>query len=313
MASIFEAGPGYGNGGTPPRNSLAPPEEYRNGHSHEACDVDARASLSPAALARLIEGEIIPRLLMAHRHDPPLLVAVPGSAAIAAGEAAAFVDQVLVQDVFGLLAAIDLLTARGVPLDTVYLDLLAPAARTLGEWWEADTCDFVDVTMGLWRLQQVVHELGSRAQRAAALARPDRRAFFTAAPGDQHSFGVIMIEDFFRRAGWRTASVPSVTEAALGDIVAGQWFELLGLTVTREDNIERLPAIIAALRKASCNPQLAIMVGGRIFTDAPALAAEVGADGTAPDARQAVLNAEELLDRRDIRPAADDAGSAGRG
>lgn len=254
---------------------------------------------SPLALAQLIEGEIIPRLLMAHRCAPlpdPAFAASPvDSAAIADVERDVFVTLVLQHEVHALLASIETLLDRGVSLDSVYLDLLAPAARTLGEYWEADRCDFVDVTMGLWRLQQIVHELGQRGQRDIVASRADRRAFFTVAPGDQHSFGVVMIEDFFRRAGWQTASAPAATFAELVDLVATRWLELIGLTVSCVAHIDTLPPMIAALRERSRNPALLVMVGGRIFTEQPGLAARVGADGTAPDGKQAVLSAENLL------------------
>jgi MerR family transcriptional regulator, light-induced transcriptional regulator len=41
-----------------------------------------------------------------------------------------------------------------------------------------------------------------------------------------------------------------------------------------------------------------VMVGGPIFTDNPGLAAEVGADATAQDGRQAPGVAEQLLGSR---------------
>ena len=60
------------------------------------------------------------------------------------------------------------------------VDLLAPAARLLGEYWEDDRCDFVDVTMGLWRLQEVVHEIAARAP--ADRAAGGRRALARCSP-----------------------------------------------------------------------------------------------------------------------------------
>lgn len=46
------------------------------------------------------------------------------------------------------------------------------------------------------------------------------------------------------------------------------------------------------------------MVGGGIFVEAPSLAAEVGADGTAADARQAVNVASKLVSAVPRREAA---------
>ena len=281
MASMFEVGSAGRQGGRsdPRRNEGRDP--------------------SPLLLARLIEGEIIPRLLLAHRSDAvaPVLARVPlgtDGDTVAASEAAAFVQLVLDLEVHALLAEVEVFLARGVPVETIYLDLLAPAARGLGVMWDNDTCDFVDVTMGLWRLQQVVHELASRMP-APIETSAKRRAFFTVVPGDQHSFGLVMIEEFFRRSGWTTWSASAPTHADLAEMVARQWFELVGFTVTCAEQIAQLPECIRAVRRASKNQAVAVMVGGRMFVESPALALEVGADGTAADGRQAVALAEALL------------------
>ncbi|WP_419815814.1 cobalamin B12-binding domain-containing protein [Glacieibacterium sp.] len=253
--------------------------------------------LSPFALARIVEGEIIPRLLMAHRapeqHDARI---EPQGAVITALEAERFAGASLRNEAYALLVEVDLLLARGVSIETVFLDLLAPAAHQLGIWWEQDVCDFVDVTMGLWRLQEIVHELAARAPGAAERRGGERRALFAPLPGEQHGFGTLMVEEFFRRAGWTTASEINPTEDDLVSMVRKGWFELVGLTVSCEDHISRVPTIIGALRRASRNPRIGVMVGGRVFAEHPELAKSCGADATAVDARRAVLVAETLLD-----------------
>ncbi len=259
---------------------------------------------SPLLLARLIEGEIIPRLLLAHRADAVAVIVLPQGASISTDEAADFVPQVLALEVPALLARIEAIMARGIAVESVYIDLLAPVARGLGEWWERDACDFVDVTMGLWRLQQIVHELAARMPVPLAVNGGDRRAFFTVAPGNQHSFGLVLIEEFFRRAGWQTWSAAAPSQSELIDMVSRQWFELVGFTVTCDDQLEQLPVTIAAVRLASRNPALAVMVGGPIFNERPELAHLVGADATAADGKLAVKKAEMLLELHGSRPSA---------
>lgn len=255
------------------------------------------SELSPLALQRLIEGEIIPRLLIAHRaqpSSPPHLHLV--NAPVADGTALSFARAALKCEAYALLVDIDAQLARGVTVETVFLDILAPAARHLGEMWENDTCDFVDVTMALWRLQEIVHELGARMPGAAERRGGERRALFAPMPGEQHGFGSLMVEEFFRRAGWVTASEPGASEAELLGLVGKRWFELVGLTVACSDHIGDLPRVITALRTHSRNPHLGVMVGGRVFVEQPDLAADCGADGTAADGRQAVQVAEALVE-----------------
>lgn len=251
-------------------------------------------------MARLIEGEIIPRLLLAHRSDRDVAVAV---GLVAPAEPRRFAELSLNHEVYTLLDHVEQMLARGVPIESVYLELLAPAARVLGDFWETDFCDFVDVTMGMWRLQQVIHELGNRAPCPTARTRADRRVLFTVPPGDQHSFGLVMIDDFFRRAGWRTWTAPDATLVDLCALVSREWFELIGLTVSTTAHLAALPAILQAVRRASQNPQMVVMVGGPVFADQPSLASAAGADATAADAPAALRIAEQLVDRRAQRVA----------
>ena len=253
------------------------------------------ADLAPFALARLVEGEIIPRLLLAHRSPE-----AAGAAAVAPGTPERFAIAALTTEAYGLLVDVDAYIAAGVTVETLFLDLLAPAARHLGTMWDNDECDFVDVTMALWRLQEIVHELAARVPGAATRFGGERRALFAGAPGEQHGFGTLMVDEFFRRAGWTTMCEPVSTEAVLLDAVADQWFEVVGLTLACDTRLAQLGPLIAALRARSRNPRVGIMVGGPAFGGDPAraaaLAASCGADATAADGAQAVIVAETLLD-----------------
>ncbi|MEN2787899.1 B12-binding domain-containing protein [Sphingomonas qilianensis] len=245
------------------------------------------------SLSRLIEREIIPRLMAVHAAEPrqPLTEAP----AIDADEIAAFAPLVMQIDADALLAHVEAILDRGVAVETVMVDLLAPAARLLGEYWEDDRCDFVDVTMGLWRLQEVVHEIAARTPTGSA---GPYRALFVSMPGDQHSFGAVVIDEVFRRGGWQTERISDAHTAALLKCAVDHHYDLIGLTISCDCHIAPLPSIIAALRNVSCNPQVCIMVGGRVFSANPRLAREVGADGTARDAKLALTLAEDLVRKR---------------
>jgi hypothetical protein len=41
-------------------------------------------------------------------------------------------------------------------LDTLYLQVLAPAARLVGQWWQADSVDFAHCTVGHSHLQDLL-------------------------------------------------------------------------------------------------------------------------------------------------------------
>ncbi|WBH15594.1 cobalamin B12-binding domain-containing protein [Sphingomonas radiodurans] len=250
------------------------------------------------SLSTLIESEIIPRLMIAHAVDIAEVAAVE----IDACEISALAPLALEVEADALLAHIEAILARGVSVDTVMVDLLAPAARLLGEYWEEDRCDFVDVTMGLWRLQEVVHEIAARMPADRMLAIGGHRALFASMPGDQHNFGTVVIDELFRRDGWVTDRMSGVETTDLVRRVGADWFDMVGLTVSCDRHIANLTSVIAALRNVSKNPRVCIMVGGRIFSADPELATQVGADGTASDARQALIVAADLVRVREQEP-----------
>lgn len=256
-------------------------------------DVDYERSLST-----LIESEIIPRLMIAHAAD----AASPAAVGVGEDDIEALAPLALAVEADALLAHVEGVLARGVSVDTVMVDLLAPTARLLGEYWEDDRCDFIDVTMGLWRLQEVVHEIAARAPAERMLAAGGHRALFVSMPGDQHSFGTVVIDELFRRDGWVTDRLSEVETPDLLRRVGGDWFDLIGLTVSCDCHIAKLSTIIAALRNVSRNPRVCIMVGGRILSADPELAVRVGADGTARDAKLALKVAADLIRVREGEP-----------
>lgn len=252
---------------------------------------------SPAALSALIEGEIIPRLMVAHHGASPAVAAL-SIHAIGERDVAALAPMTLAVEADILLAHVEGVLARGVPLETVLVDLLAPTARLLGEWWEADRCDFVEVTMGLWRLQEVVHEIADRAPAPRTGTADRRRALFAVMPGDPHTFGTVVVEELFRCGGWETDRWFGDAAADLLARVADRGFDLIGLTISCDCHIAPLALLIADLRKCSQNPKVSVMVGGRVFAQDPSLSHSVGADGTARDPRLALQLAADLVRAR---------------
>jgi methanogenic corrinoid protein MtbC1 len=114
-------------------------------------------------------------------------------------------------------------------------------------------------------------------------------------PGEQHNFGTVIVEDIFRRAGWSTELLLDAQQGALLNAVSSTRYDLVGLTISLDVHTERLPSLILAIRSVSRNPQLCILLGGRVMMDDPELALRVGADGTAADAQSAVALANRLV------------------
>lgn len=242
----------------------------------------------------IIEGEIIPRLLMAHQ-DSDARARPRKSRPIDADDASRFAMLPLRLEAAGLLDEVDAFIAEGSSVETVCLDLLAPAARMLGEMWDRDECDFIDVTMGLWRLQEVMREIAARSPADLPSLNVPRSALFSPMPGDHHNFGTLMIEEVFSRAGWQSEALVRPDRRELLDRLAQRPFDLVGLTLARDCPSAPLSNLIKAMRNASANPKIVVLVGGRMIIENPGMVHEVGADGTGVDALAALEMAEALV------------------
>ncbi|WP_234031960.1 B12-binding domain-containing protein [Porphyrobacter sp. SLTP] len=248
----------------------------------------------PDSVNAIIEGEIIPRLLMAHTSSDAQARS-KRSRTISADEASRFAVLPLRLEAASLLEEVDAFITKGASVETICLDLLAPAARKLGEMWESDECDFLDVTMGLWRLQEVMREVAARSPAVMGGMSLPYSALFSPMPGDNHNFGTLMIEEVFARGGWRSEALVKPERRELLDRLARQPFDLIGLTLARDCPSAALGNLIKAVRNVSANPHIIVLVGGRMINENPGVAIEVGADGTGADALAALELANSLM------------------
>lgn len=249
-----------------------------------------------AILARTLESDIIPRLLLAHRDmAPAAYIDAPPLSAPGPADIETLVGLATRADLQGAISYLEGLRGRGMQLERLYLDLLAPAARRLGVMWEEDLCDFTTVTIGLSCLHQVVREYSPAFTVRGPRAEPDRRVLLAPAPGEQHSFGILVVEQFFRGSGWDVWSGAGSERAEILEAVHRVWFGIAGFSLACEDHLSGLALLIRDVRRASRNTGLGVLVGGPIFIDRPDLVSLVGADATAADGRQATLQAETML------------------
>ena len=210
----------------------------------------------------------------------------------------AFTALVRSDDMKAISAYVSAKRAGGMSVEAIFLNLLAPTARHLGELWTADIVDFVDVTVALSRLQHVMTELGPDFVGETASRASDRRILLLPTPGEQHTFGLGMVEKFFRRSGWDVAGGGNGPGAEYDRLLRRETFSVVGLSLSSTIKMGSLVSTIRTIRKVSRNKSVCIMVGGPVFVDRPELGVLVGADATAANGPAAVLVAQSLLDMR---------------
>jgi methanogenic corrinoid protein MtbC1 len=245
-----------------------------------------------SALEQVIEAEIIPRLALAHSR-PPAAAHVPNPRGIDVDE---FVALLRRSSYHAVMAYVTDITASGVSSETILLDLFAPAARQLGELWKSDLCDFVEVTMALSMLQQLVRERSTNAGLEEIGWSEHRRILLAPAPGEQHTLGISIVEKFFLAAGWDVWGGAAGLAFDLPSLVRREWFGVIGFSLGSERHLDPLVVLIREIRRHSRNARLGVIVGGPAFLERPDLAVLIGADATAVDAQSAVSVAQGLLE-----------------
>ena len=291
MASLRDEGErkSYAEGGKDVPDCEPPPLDF----CHIAAADGSNARLE--RLVRTIEGEIIPRLVLAHRPIPLNGVGSHKDAGRpSAPDVAELTTLVLNQDFAVGWQFVCKTIDSGVSQESVFLDLLAPTAKRLGELWVEDLCTFTDVTIGLGCLQQILRQLSRSAQIDTGPWERGRRALLVPSPSEQHNFGVLMVAEFLRRAGWDVSAEPVISSNQAVEIVSSEWYAVIGLSLSCEEGLDELAAEIRDARKKSRNRDIAVLVGGRVFVEHPEYATRVGADAMAVDGRHAVLQADSL-------------------
>jgi len=213
-------------------------------------------------LMATIREQIIPRLVLAHFDDPVAAEACPDSRLPPdIDEVAAFSRIAASQDLASALTFVESLVKQGLSIGTILLHLIAPAARRLGDDWLEDLRSFAEVTLGLGTLQEVVHVIGP----TFAPGIGDRGAVLLAtAPAEQHTLGIHVLGEFVRRAGWTVQIEQGIATAELLKRAEAQHFDMIGISISNEQLVEPLRTLVRDVRRASRNPEVAIMVGGSL-------------------------------------------------
>jgi MerR family transcriptional regulator, light-induced transcriptional regulator len=225
-------------------------------------ETDCRTSIGV-----VINQEIIPRLLEAHQIDPSAATNQASPQQTPVSEDVLAFAQLCVSGRPGQAQEFsNRLVQSGMAAETVFLGLIGPAARYLGSQWEKDQYDFVQVTQGLIRMHEITHRLGYDYLSGPQEAGPCHRILLSSAPGSQHILGPVMISGFFRKAGWQVVLEISSQRSALVHTMAQEWIDVVGISVSTQNQLNDLAGLIGAIRGSAKNRKVGFLVGGAIFS-----------------------------------------------
>jgi MerR family transcriptional regulator, light-induced transcriptional regulator len=174
-----------------------------------------------------------------------------------------------------------------VDVTEIMLDILQPAQIELGRLWERGEISIAHEHYTTAITQLSLSLLYPRMLLNRTLL--GRSLVATSVGNEAHEIGIRMIADLMEQAGWRTAYLGA--DVPHGDVieqVALHRADVLAISATMAGHIRGVRDLIRALRADPRCRGVKVLVGGRPFTINPRLADEVGADGWAPGAREAV-------------------------
>ena len=192
------------------------------------------------------------------------------------------VERLIGGDEVGTWSVIGSAMAAGMSAEDVYLDLLTPALRSIGDRWELGEITVADEHVASAITLRLIGRLGPQFSRRGR----KRGTVVTAGPaGETHSLPLALFADVLRGRGFRVLDLGGDVPAdSLASTVADT-ANLLAVCFcsTTSDNEASLRAAVDAVREVT---DATVLAGGRAIAD-PDQARSLGADGggiTTPEA-----------------------------
>lgn len=184
----------------------------------------------------------------------------------------ALLEYALLGDVYAAkqLTTQHILAGRSV--DTVILDLLAPAAHMAGDYWSRDRNSFMEVALAISVLSSVLRALEVKFVCAPSTP-PDadhKSCLLTSLPDDEHSFGLQAFATLLRANGWNVVMLPRASSAHVSREVARQHYSFVGLSMGSLASADAVKDWSKAVRANADDSDLPLMLGGlgsRRFAD----------------------------------------------
>lgn len=267
-------------------------ELYLRGLSPESHPSPVVPKRRDHALLRVVERHVLPRLVL----QTPALVRPERFGDGLSDQVDGLAQLALASDTHRSRSVLHRLHESGASFVDLQLGLLAPAARRLDEMWRNDEVSFLDVTLAVGALLQLMHFVALDLASPARTPHIGRSILIAPAPGEGHVFGATMAAEFFRRDGWNVLFEARPSAEDLVTRATQTWTDVLGLSLSGRRDLCAVRAMIEAVRAGSRNPELLVIVGGECLAENPGVVAEIGADAGLAALEIAPARAHRLVD-----------------
>lgn len=157
-------------------------------------------------------------------------------------------------------------------------DIYIPeAARRMGDAWQNDQMSWLDVSVGVGRMQSLLREIGmawvadqagDTGHGTVLLIVPDR---------EQHTLGPMVAMGQLRRFGVSVCLRIAPSHNELRSLLAARQFDGVLISIATKDKLESVSKTVQFMKSVASKP-LPIVVGGAVTPNVEDLAACTGAD-----------------------------------
>lgn len=181
----------------------------------------------------------------------------------------------------------------GTSVRDIYLGVFQPAQREIGRLWQMNLISVAQEHYFTATTQLIMSQLyplvfTNQKDHATLVA--------TCVSGNLHEVGIRMLADLFEMRGWKTFYLGSNTPtAAVLETIAERGAQVLAISATLMPHVTTVQNLIVRLRAERRFDHVRVLVGGHPFNLATDLWREIGADGHAHDADEAIGLAERLI------------------
>jgi len=193
--------------------------------------------------------------------------------------------------------------AGGLSAEDILQKALIPAMDEVGHLFEEGEFFMPEMLVSARAMQAGMDIL--RPLLAESGVEPIGRIVIGTVKGDLHDIGKNLVGMMLEGAGFEIVDLGVDVDAGKFVSAAREGADIVALSALLTTTMRGMKTVVEELEKASLRPNVKILVGGAPLTEE--FARDIGADGYAPDAGQAVIAARRLLQGSILR---DDATAA---
>ena len=182
---------------------------------------------------------------------------------------------------------------KGISIKDIYLGVLQPVQLKIGWLWQNNK-----ITVGQEHFCSATTQLvmAQLYKHIASSEKTDKGIIAACVPGELHEIGVRMVADFFEMEGWRSYYLGASTPIdSIIDMIEDKEIPLLAISATITFNLSSAMELVKTIKSSDIGAKTKIMIGGRLFNVAKDLWQQVGVDGYAEDAQNAIFTAKTLI------------------